>query len=280
VSSLKAGDEQHVYFSLEMARAGLPKAKQLAVLLACIDDSGSVDQNSMVIGGVIADLDSWVQLEPKWKRLLKRYGLPELHMFKVRNECVGWRTKRFHRMLNDFTDAVLSLQGRVIGAGLDLAAFKKVSDEKGWICDPMCLCLEHAVQKCHGVAKAETEKFGLLLDRLKKGSEGAVARLLSEYLRGYGGKFLNWMVESRLSCEILQAADFAAYHEFRFLRETLKHPGVKIAPSVPYYRFHQDSYHAPLISYFDEDALLDFDAAKRRGELIVSITLPDVTPAS
>lgn len=181
MSSLKAGDEQHVYFSLEMARAGLPKAKQLAVLLACIDDSG-------------------------------------------------------------------------------------------WICDPMCLCLEHAIQKCHNVAKEETEKFGILLDQLKPGPKGEVARLLSFYQEGYGGKFLGWMIESRPSCKILQAADFAAYHAFRFLRDSFNRPG-KAAPSVPYYRFHQESYREPRVTYFDEAALRDFDEAKRRGERIVSITL-------
>jgi ASC-1-like (ASCH) protein len=210
----------------------------------------------MVVGGIITDFDAWETLAAKWPRLLRKYELPEFHMSKIGNLTSGWRKKKRQLMMADFVRAVLHLRGQIVVAGTELEGFRKIRSEFGWSkWDPMVACLEHALQMCHTYAKSQDEVFGVLLDQLKPGSAGRVGRLMSLY-RGvpdFGDRFKSWRHQSRLECELLQAADLAACASFRHLRKFLMF-GDNVA-NQELNALYALSYRKPKMIYMDEESL-------------------------
>lgn len=226
------------------------------MLLACLDDSGSEDQRTMLVGGVITDFDAWSTLADKWPRLLRKYEMPEFHMAKIGNLTLNWRRKKRQLMMADFVRAVLNLRGQIVAAGVDLQDFKKIREDFDWKkWDPMVLCLEFALQMCHTYAKSQDDVFGVLLDKSRPDAAARVARLMNMYggLKDYGDRFKHWGVETGKDCYLTQAADLAACVGFRHTRRFLTLGDNKADRELN--ALCGLSFRQPKIAYLDDEGL-------------------------
>jgi hypothetical protein len=66
-----------------------------------IDESGNDGRSSIVtMAGVIANESYWKGFEGEWRSLLDRYGLMEIHTFKLRNK-LGRDVAKFNQIMAD-----------------------------------------------------------------------------------------------------------------------------------------------------------------------------------
>lgn len=104
------------------------KGKLTAMLFkAYIDESSDQPETTFTVGGFIGSEDAWVKLEPQWLAALP----PDIGYFHA-TDCFGGHAKygdmaieERKRLLDRLTDLIVDTDIKLIGAGIDVAAYKK-----------------------------------------------------------------------------------------------------------------------------------------------------------
>jgi Protein of unknown function (DUF3800) len=206
--------------------------KVIAMLFAYFDESGTSDHEDVaLIGGAIADLAFWDQLEAPWKKILRSFGINTYHATDCENRRGEFEP--FERPIRDAITAGLAIELAKVplqgfGSGVYREDFKFCPAEIRKNCqdDPMLMCFELCMQQVSSWSRqyAGSEPVNLVFakhQKYQRHDQEIHAKYLSRaetWGRGIGS--IAFADPAQLVQ--LQAADLLSYESFRFACEQRK----------------------------------------------------------
>jgi hypothetical protein len=207
-----------------------PGHRLMAVLKAYLDDSGdetdTAQHKAIALAGYIAPVSGWEVFEPRWKRILDREGVSELHMTdfaNFRGEFASWRgdEPRRQAFLGDLCQVIGEAGLHGVGAVVRLDDLARFNAETGAALEPMPLAIYWCMNAIYMYDPDHLVE--LRIDRMKRCH--SKVETATEYARSFYAddvsQTINVTCDSALGAKQvlpLQAADFAAYEALKFER--------------------------------------------------------------
>lgn len=95
---------------------------------AFVDESGSSDEPTLVLAGLISDLDGWMALKLEWQQILRLYGAPYAHYTELRHGYGPFRDWT-HEKRGNFVTSCFNAWSRHCKAGISVHLKKTLYEE-------------------------------------------------------------------------------------------------------------------------------------------------------
>jgi hypothetical protein len=196
------------------------------MLVAYFDESGTTDRDDVaLIGGLVADLEYWRELEAPWKAILNRFGIGCYHAVDCEH-----RNGEFEPSERPIREAItvgltnelckVPFQGFVSAVYREDYRFSPAEIRRRTMNDPLYLAFELCLQQIssYSISFADSEKIDLIFARHNDYQENERAihtnylRQASTWGRGIGSIEFGDPAES----VPLQAADLISYESYRY----------------------------------------------------------------
>ena len=241
------------------------------MLRAYCDESGKSDGPDdlfVTLGGVVSDLDRWQCFEPEWEKMLRDFGVSELHMADLSHfvgEYSDWEENKRRAFLAEAIRIMDAHCAGYIGASMPIEVFNDILEEhQQKLIDPYFPCFFVNISgllTCAYHMEAE-EKIEMVLDDdggMKGKAEAFWERAKKEGPVEFGERLgvLSVGVSSHEALP-LQAADLVAYevnlfNKVEYLNQSHGRP---LPKNWPRYTFKQ---------LFDSGKLLTFELLDRKN---------------
>lgn len=196
--------------------------RRTLLLEAYIDDSGYMDTSVIVIGGLIASENAIRLMEARWRKILGKYDLPEIHAKDLPRVMRDWPREKRDTAMSEITSAITAVRPRVFGGGMVLGDFEKTCSKFTWFRqwanrEPMTFCFHSAIQSAVNLAKGQSpeESVAIMMDNPGR-LEGMASRARDAYLEAarWNPFVKSVAFGTRLEVLPLQSADFVAHEMF------------------------------------------------------------------
>jgi hypothetical protein len=205
------------------------------MIIANFDESGhSRDTAFVTMAGLVAHEESWLRLEPKWKKALKAYGLSQWHTIDYANSLneystwKGYEEKR-RGAYGEFVGLIEELDGVPLGATVSMPDWNQLSDAaKRSLVDPYYLLLQACLHRAseYRIGMSGGNKLRVIFDDNQEftGRIPKIYQLLRQELP-FGDQLLaSPGFASAASSAQMQAADIVAFEVRHFQDNWLKRP--------------------------------------------------------
>lgn len=208
----------------------------IMTLRAYLDDSGKLAdpiETVTIVGGCIATVEEWDELEKEWWSVISAYDVKEFHAVDFahsKGDFLDWPEDKRRAFLGALVEIMrrnLRNPSKPIGGLLPLSQFRNLSSERQaeWGDDPYFVCLQQCIQQAAVHAQdlyVTPENVEIYCDE-QPTFEGIAKRVYGackQYLpNGMGDRLCRFAFGASKKWAGLQVADLVAYEGLQMRRD-------------------------------------------------------------
>lgn len=201
----------------------LCRNREIIVLKAFLDDSGTHDRSDVIVmGGIIAPEEAWVALEPKWQAELTRLGIEKMHMSHCERrwgEFKDFERPERDAMIAVFSDLICETGGRMLASAVSRKIWDGVTAQTKLgevFAEPIDFlfntCMRRALES-RPVSSANPEEVVVTFDTREQ-SLHFWEDLAASYEKKWPNRLVGYSFGQMAKVLPLQAADMIAYESF------------------------------------------------------------------
>jgi hypothetical protein len=191
----------------------------MAMFTAYFDASGHPDDPGvefLTVGGFLASADNWVFFDRCWKRVLNKYGFPDLHMRKYR--------RSMDPLIGDLIPVIQKLTRYSFACTISLDDYR-TNDERYQIrktASPIAIAGLMAMRHLRGVVEDMRQPWEQMSVIFEDGD--ADKGNLEKWARGHLGIGIRF--ENKKVTKAFEACDLIAWHHLQASRKLFPAPGM------------------------------------------------------